>query len=142
MHPIWQRDLSLFDLNQLTQNGLIAHLGISFVEKGADFLVCEMEIKEPHLQPMGVCHGGAVAAMAETAGNGAGLCAVSAQELAVCLELNINHLRHVRLGALLRATARALHLGKRTQVWNVLIEEKGVGLTSASRMTLSILKKP
>ena len=85
-------------------------------------------------QPFGLLHGGASVALAETLGSLAGnLCLDAEKELAVGLDINANHVRAVTHGEV-TGTARALHLGRSTQVWEIRIEDEHseIGLHLAS----------
>ena len=90
-------------------------------------------------QPAGLLHGGASVVLAETVGSVAGsLCVDLHRHFCVGLEVNANHLRAIRAG-LVVGTAKPLHLGQRTQVWQIdIVDEDGWQITS-SRLTLAIL---
>ncbi len=136
--PIWTRPFTLEELNTLTKNTLSDHLGIAFVEVGDRFLTARMQITQAHLQPMGVMHGGATAALAETVASiAANYCIESSNKTCVGIELNINHLRALKQGHV-DATAQPLHIGKTTQVWEIKIFTT-THLISAARLTLSVI---
>lgn len=98
-----------------------------------------MPVDNATRQPFGLLHGGASAALAETlASVAANLCLDPASEVAVGLELNANHVRACRDGKV-TGTARALHVGRRTQVWDIRIVDTDDRLVCASRLTLSVL---
>lgn len=138
---IWKTLASLEDLNRLNKDLLIDRLNISFTEMGADFLTAEMKIAPFHMQPFGIMHGGASCVLAETvASAAANLCVDQNLHYCVGLELNINHISAVKEG-ILQAKAEALHLGKKTQVWNILIRDTTKRLISASRLTVAVIEK-
>ncbi len=137
---IWKRKISLAELNQKCQNTLVEHLGITFTEMGKDHLIAQMPIDPRTIQPMGIVHGGATAALAETVANAAANCCVEEGKIAVGLELNINHIRAGTKG-LLTAHTKPLHLGKSTQVWEIKIMNEEGQLTSAARLTIAIIAK-
>ena len=90
-------------------------------------------------QPYGLLHGGASVALAETLGSMAGgLCVDNAREAVVGLEINANHLRAAREG-IVTGTARALHVGRSTQVWEIRIENEAGKLVCVSRITLAVV---
>jgi uncharacterized protein (TIGR00369 family) len=136
--PFRQRP-SLEELNRLAAGNLIGHLGIVLTEQGEDFLRGTMPVDERTLQPYGLLHGGASAVLAETlASHAANLCLdVPGRDQAVGLELNCNHIRAVRSGVV-TGTARALHVGRSTQVWDIRIEDEQGRLVCTSRLTLAV----
>jgi len=83
-------------------------------------------------------HGGASAVLAETLGSVAGnLCIDPERALAVGLEINANHLKAVTSGWV-SGTARAIHIGRSTQVWDIRMEADDGRLCCVSRLTLAI----
>lgn len=139
---IWKTPVSVAELNKRTQKGLSSHLGIEFTEVGKDFLTASMPVDERTLQPMGIMHGGASAALCETVASAAGnYCLDQKEQVAVGLEINVNHIKAVKSGKIF-ATARPLHLGKVTQVWEIKAFDEGNNLTTVSRLTLFIIKTP
>ena len=139
---IWLNpQLSLAELNALNPNTLAAHLGIEFVDIGEDFLCATMPVDTRTRQPFGLLHGGASVALAETLGSVAANCCVdSASKACVGLEINANHVRGVREGRV-TGTARPLHLGGRTQVWEIHITDSQDRLVCVSRLTVAIIDK-
>ena len=90
-------------------------------------------------QPYGLLHGGASVVLAETLGSSAGnLCVDTAQQMCVGLEINANHLRAARSGQV-TGTARALHVGRTTQVWEIRIENDAGKPVCVSRLTLAVV---
>lgn len=123
------------------QNTMVSHLGIEFTEIGDDFLVAKMPVDHRTIQPAGIMHGGASAALAETLGSvGSALRLDLNRQGPVGLELNINHIRAVDSGYVI-GTARALHLGQRTHVWEIKIENEAGQLVSAGRLTVMIVTR-
>lgn len=138
---IWITPFTLEELNQRTENSLSAHLGIEFIEAGEDFLTASMPIDQRTQQPMGIMHGGASSALAETVASAAANYCID-QSLCVCvgLDLNINHIRPVRSG-LVRAVTTPFHLGKTTQVWEIKIWDERTRLVSVARLTVAVIEK-
>jgi 1,4-dihydroxy-2-naphthoyl-CoA hydrolase len=140
--PIWLHPLELSDVNARATDTLSHFLGIEFVEVGDDFLTARMPIAPKVSQPMGIMHGGASAALAETvASAAANYCVDQATKVCVGLELNINHLRPLKKGGYADAVAKPLHLGKMTQVWEIKIYDCKKKLISAARLTLAVIEK-
>lgn len=90
-------------------------------------------------QPMGLLHGGAVAALAENVSSLAGyIVAQSMGKICVGLSLNTNHIKSVRDG-MVYATATPVHLGKSTQVWEVRTKTEDGTLVNVCTATLKLL---
>ena len=131
----------LATLNALSRNTAMEPLGIVFTEVGHDFIRATMPVDERTRQPYGLLHGGASVLLAETLGSSAGMLCVGEDEACVGIEINANHLRGVREG-LVTGTARPLHVGGRTQVWEIRIEDERHRLVCVSRITLAVIARP
>ena len=116
-------------------------LGIVFTEVGDDYLVATMPVNDRVHQPMGLLHGGATVALAESVASAASLLFIdtSSQEVRG-IEITANHLRSVRSG-LVTATAQALHKGKTTQLWEIRVVDELGKLISICKMTCITLSK-
>ena len=137
---IWHTPLTLSDVNQRALDTLSHYLGIEFIDVGDDFLTARMPFTGKISQPMGVMHGGASAALAETVASAAANYCVDSSKVCVGLELNINHLRPLKNGHA-DAVATPLHLGKTTQVWEIKIYDAAKTLISAARLTLAVISR-
>ncbi len=123
-----------------SRNTAAESLGIEITEAGDDFLRGRMPVDSRTVQPYGVLHGGASVLFAETLGSiAANHCVRGENERAVGLEINANHLRPVPPGWV-TGTARALHLGSTTQVWEIRIENEQGKLCCVSRLTVAVIK--
>jgi len=141
MKPIWVTPISLDDVNHRARLGLSHHLHIEFTDVGPDHLTARMPVGAFNQQPMGSIHGGATAALAETVGSVAGnYCVDQSTSMCLGMELNINHIRPIATGWV-EATAKPLHLGKTTQIWDIKIYSHEKKLIAASRLTTAIIKK-
>lgn len=129
---------SLDALNALSRGTAIEALGIVFTDAGADFLRATMPVDARTRQPYGLLHGGASVLLAETLGSTAGNLCTAPGRRCVGLEINANHLRAVREGTV-SGTARALHVGARTQVWEIRIEDAAGKPVCISRLTLAVI---
>ncbi|KLD77976.1 hotdog fold thioesterase [Xanthomonas hyacinthi] len=127
-------------LNAAARDTLIAHLGIVFTEAGPDWLRATMPVDARTLQPYGLLHGGASVALAETLGSSAGNLCVEPDRICVGLEINANHLRAARAGTV-TGTARPLHVGRATQVWEIRIEDAAGKPVCVSRLTLAVIAR-
>lgn len=138
--PIWFTRPTLTQLNQPMPT-LVQHLGIVITELGDDFIRATMPVDHRTHQPMGLLHGGASVALAESLGSmGAYLCVDASRFDVVGLEINANHIRAVRSGTV-TGTARPIHLGKSTQLWEIRITDEADKLVCISRITIAILEK-
>jgi 1,4-dihydroxy-2-naphthoyl-CoA hydrolase len=137
---IWFGNPTIED-TRLRHAGLLApHLGIEFLEWGDDFLRGSMPVEPRTRQPMGFLHGGASLVLAETLGSVAANNVVNFEKFR-CLgqEINANHLRPVTDG-LVTGTARAVHLGARSQVWAIEIRDARERLVCISRLTVAVVE--
>jgi uncharacterized protein (TIGR00369 family) len=128
--------MTLFDPHKET---LLTTLGIEFVESGKERVVARMPVGPKVHQPFGLLHGGASVALAETvASTGAWMNVDQAHERVVGIEINANHLRGPRDGVL-TAVATPVHVGRRTQVWEVRITDEKGKAVCVSRCTLAVV---
>ena len=136
---IWHQPLTVEGVNAWGRRNMVAHVGISITEIGDDYMKATMPVDQRTTQPLGLLHGGASVVLAETLGSVAATCCVDAQkQYCVGIEINANHLRGVREG-IVTGTARPLHLGSRTQVWEIHIHDDRERLVAVSRLTLAVL---
>ncbi len=139
MTQVFREAVSLEQLNTLSRNTAIESLGIVFSGAGEDWLQATMPMDERTRQPYGILHGGASVVLAETLGSSAGnLCVDTAKQICVGLEINANHVRAVRSGTV-TGTARALHVGRSTQLWEIRIEDEQGRRVCISRLTLAVV---
>ncbi|WAH39236.1 hotdog fold thioesterase [Alicyclobacillus dauci] len=123
------------------QNTLMDHLGMKIIEATPDKVVITMPVDERTHQPMGLLHGGASVALAESAASIAShLNLQSDDKAAVGLEINANHVRSVREGTV-TATATPVHRGATTMVWDIRITDERNHLVCISRCTVAIVTK-
>lgn len=138
---LWKQPPDLDQLNASSQDTMMQVLGIRFCAVGEDWLSASMPVDKRTHQPFGLLHGGASVALAETVGSTAALLTLDpAQNLAVGLDINANHLHGVRDGTV-TATARALHLGRSTQVWEIRILDQHDSLVCVSRLTMAVVPR-
>ncbi len=120
---------------------MAAAIGIEFTLLTPDKVVATMPVDDRTRQPFGLLHGGASAALAETVASiGAALNIDRNKQAVVGLELNANHLRG-KTDGLVTATATPLHRGRRTQVWEIRIEDESHRLVCVSRCTLAVVDR-
>ena len=137
LHPV---DINA--INARARGSLVEHVGIVVTAAGDDWLRGTMPVDARTRQPYGLLHGGASVVLAETLGSIAGgLCVDPATQAVVGLEINANHLRAAREG-MVTGTARAIHVGRSTQVWEIRIENEAGKLVCISRLTLAVIPAP
>ncbi len=136
--PIWKKPLSLEMLRQAHAKTAIEHLGIEITEIGDDFLRGRVPVDERTRQPFGLLHGGVSVVLAETLGSMGAFYSCPEGHRAVGLDINANHLRAATSGWV-TGTARPVHIGKTTQVWQIdMVNDEGQ-LTCVSRITMAVL---
>ncbi|MBI4674692.1 MAG: hotdog fold thioesterase [Chloroflexi bacterium] len=136
---IWRIEPTIELLNSFAPGTLAGHLGIEFTEVGEDFMTARMPVDERTVQAFGVLHGGASASLAETLGSAAGaFCIDYTTKTVVGLELNCNHVRPMREG-FVYGTARPIHLGNTTQIWDIRIVNAEDKLVCVARLTLAVV---
>ena len=138
---IFRGHTTLDGLNALSDGTAMQPLGIVFTEIGPDYLRATMPVDARTRQPYGLLHGGASVLLAETLGSSAGNLCTPEGRVCVGIEINANHLSAVREG-IVTGTARPLHVGGRTQVWEIRIEDDQGRLACISRLTLAVIPRP
>ena len=137
---IWFRPFTLEELNRQSRGCMVELLDIRFTEIGPDYVRATMPVDARTWQPFGLLHGGASVTLAETLGSVAANCCVdSSRYFCVGQEINANHLRAVRSG-LVTGTARPIHVGNRSQVWEIRIDDEKQRLNCISRLTMSVVE--
>ena len=115
-------------------------MGLRFVQVLPEEIIAELEIDGRHRQPYGLVHGGVYASMVETVtSGGAALDARTHGASAVGLDNSTSFLHAVREGRL-RATARPLSRGRRTQLWEAVITDGGERTVAVGRVRLLCLE--
>jgi 1,4-dihydroxy-2-naphthoyl-CoA hydrolase len=121
-------------------NTIGAHIGLRITEIGEDYVRGTMPVDSRTKQPYGRLHGGASCVLAEELGSvAASWCTDPTQVFVVGLEINANHIRGAT-GGLVTGTARPLHIGNATQVWEIRIEDEQQRLVCISRLTMAVVK--
>jgi uncharacterized protein (TIGR00369 family) len=140
---VFRAPIDLDAINAMSAGNLVGHLGIIITEAGEDWLRGTMPVEPRTHQPFGLLHGGASVVLAETLGSLAGGLSVPDPERqgVVGLEINANHIRSEKTG-LVTGTARAVHIGRSTQVWDIRIENARGKLVCVSRLTLAVVTRP
>ena len=138
---IWFRQFTLDEVRKFQHDTMGEHLGIEIVDIGPDYLEAKMPVDHRTMQPDRILHGGASVALAETLGSvGGTMCIDRARFQIVGQEINANHLRPAT-GGHVTGRARPIHLGRRSQVWNIDITDDRKRLICVSRLTIAILER-
>lgn len=121
------------------RDGWNTAMDLRFVRATRDEVVAEWTVGPQHLQAYGIVHGGVHAGVVETlASVGAALDAAARGQSVVGLENQTSFLRAVREGTL-RAVARPLARGRRTQVWEATITDAEGRAVATGRVRLLAL---
>ncbi|WLD24768.1 PaaI family thioesterase [Flavobacterium dauae] len=127
--------------NKFTKNTLMETLHIEYIDVGEDFLTAKMPVNAKVHQPMGLLHGGASVALAESVGSAASMIFVDLQEYEVRgIEISSNHLKSKREGVVF-ATAQIIHKGNKLHLWEIKITDEDNQLISLCKLTNMILPK-
>ncbi|CAM3998215.1 thioesterase [Flavobacterium branchiophilum] len=127
--------------NQHAKNTLMETLNIQYIDAGEGFLVATMPVNSKVHQPMGLLHGGASVALAESVGSAASMIFVNPEVSEVRgIEIAANHLKSKKEG-LVTATARIIHQGKSIHLWEIKITDEQNQLISICKLTNMVLSK-
>jgi 1,4-dihydroxy-2-naphthoyl-CoA hydrolase len=132
---------TLESLAQMSSGTMVEHLGIEFTAIGEDFIEAKMPVDHRTHQPLGLLHGGASVTLAETLGSIAATgCLDFSTQYCVGLEINANHIKSAKDG-FVYGTARPLHIGRKTHVWEIRIINEKKELVCVSRITLAVIDR-
>jgi uncharacterized protein (TIGR00369 family) len=138
---IWKTRTTVEELTERSKNTLMEHLGIEYLEIGDNFLKARMPVDQRTKQTVGILHGGASVALAETLGSiAARLCLGEKHTSIVGLEINANHIRPVQSGWVTGITT-PIHIGNTTQIWEIKIYNEQDKLVCISRLTVANIDK-
>lgn len=124
------------------KNTMAETLGMELIEFEKGRVVIEMPVDHRTHQPMGLLHGGASVALAETIASMGGWYLVAEEgKVVVGQEINANHLRPVKSGKV-KGIGDCIHQGKSSHVWEVKIYDEKEKLVCISRCTLAVIQAP
>ena len=138
MPQLWKQPVTVQILTDIHKNTAVERLGIEFLEVGDDFLRARVPVDTRTRQPYGILHGGVSVVLAETLGSCGAAYAAPEGHRAVGLDINANHLRSVTSGWV-TGTARPVHVGRTTQVWQIDLHDEQGRPTCVSRLTMTVL---
>lgn len=139
---IWfGKDTDLSGMQAFERSTMSEYLGIEWTEIGEDHISASMPVDHRTTQPFGYLHGGASCVLAETLGSVASYLVIdSSRFICMGLEINANHIRTARSGKI-TGTARPLHIGQSTHVWDIRIIDEEERLVCISRLTVAIMPR-
>jgi len=127
--------------NDWCKDTLMETLSIEFVDVGDDFLTAKMPVNSKVHQPMGLLHGGATVALAESVGSSATMLFLDPEKFEVRgIEISANHLKSKRAGTIY-ATAKIIHKGRSLHLWEIRIVDENDQLISLCKLTNMVLPK-
>ena len=138
---IFDKEKILNYCNEVSKNTLMETLNIEYIDAGEGYLVARMPVNPSVHQPMGLLHGGASVALAESVGSAASFLYVNTEVSEVRgIEISANHLKAKRNGVV-TATARIVHQGKSIHLWEIKITDENDNLISICKLTNMILPR-
>ncbi len=137
----WKHPTDLARVNAWNAGSLVEHLGMRITEVGDDYVRGTMPVDARTKQPFGLLHGGASVALAETLGSSPATCASTPAKWRSA-STSMRTMCARRLRGLVTGTARPLHVGRSTQVWEIRIEDERARLVCISRLTLAVVPRP
>ncbi len=138
---IWHQDVDLAFWKERTADTIHDSLGIEITEIGDDYIKGTMPVDSRTVQPMRLLHGGASVVLAESLGSIAATMVVDPDKY-FCVGQNIygNHLRPATKG-LVHGIAKPIHLGRKTQLWEIEITNDEGKVVHLSRLTMAVVEK-
>jgi 1,4-dihydroxy-2-naphthoyl-CoA hydrolase len=125
----------------MSKGNMLEHIGFSCTEVGKDYIVGTIPVDHRTKQPYGLLHGGASVVLAESLGSIAAHCTIdSSKQYAVGLDINANHIRSAKSG-IVTGISKPIHIGRKTQVWEIKISDENNKLVCISRITMAIVEK-
>ena len=140
MTTLFKKSTDIAQINKFNAVNMIEHLGIELIEVGQDSLTGRMPVDHRTKQPFGLLHGGASVVLAETLGGLAANLCVDDTQYCVGLEINANHIKSAKDGYVI-GTARPIHIGGRTQIWEIKIVNEQEQLVCISRLTMAVMDR-
>ena len=124
----------------MSSNTLMETLKIEFTAIGDDYVVCKMPVTSEVHQPAGILHGGATAALVETAGSFASRYFINVRDMSIRgIEISTNHVKSVSKG-FVYAKASKIHLGRTMQIWEIRVTDEDENLISLGKLTTLAIK--
>ena len=138
---IWFKEVELDELNKSCENTMVSFLDIKMTEMNDDSLVGVMPVSNKVKQPHGIVHGGANCVLAESLGSfAANLTLDYKKSHAVGLSITTSHIKAVRNGNI-KGVAKPIHIGAKTQVWEIKSYNDADQLTSSTTLTMAVIDR-
>ena len=139
---MFNKDITLEQVNQSGKGNMVEHLGIEFTEITPEYICARMPVNNRTMQPMGLLHGGASVVLAESVGSTASWLSLENPEkqAAVGVEINANHLKSAREGYVY-AKCTALKVGRSMHVWDIKITNETGDLVCVCRLTTAVIEQ-
>src|SRR4051812_44605533 len=138
MAAIWKRPCTIEQIHAMHVGTATEHVGIEFTEVGDDYIRGRIPVDSRTSQPYGILHGGMSVVLAETLGSVGAVSTLPVGQRAVGLDINANHLRAATSGWV-TGTARPVHVGRTTQVWQIDMQNDDGQPTCVARLTMAVL---
>lgn len=139
---IWKSPMTVEQINTMIKDTMDPWVGIQYTEVGDDFVRAGMTVDHRVMQPFGILHGGASCVLAESVGSIAGnMCIEQTTHYCAGQSIHTNHVKKAVSGEKLIGTARPVHLGKTSQLWEIVIENEKGDLVSITRLQTAILAR-
>lgn len=140
---IWKIKFDTNNINNISKNTMVQHLGIKFIEITDDYMVASMPVDQRTIQPMGILHGGASVALAETLGSVASFACIDPDKNNVVgIEINANHLKAIKLGnGIVYGKVSPVKIGRKLHIWDIKITDEKDNLICISRLTTMVVEK-
>ena len=135
---IWKKEISIEQLTLSHANTVVSLLGMEFLAVGDDSISARVPVDRRTVQPFGILHGGVSVVLAETLGSCGAHYSAPEGERCVGLDINANHIKATTSGWV-TGTARPVHRGRSTQVWQIDMTNDAGELTCVSRITMAVL---
>jgi uncharacterized protein (TIGR00369 family) len=137
----FDKEKMLHYCNSISENTLMQTLNIKYTDAGPDFLTATMPVNSSVHQPIGLLHGGATVALAESVGSAASFLFTNGEHTEVRgIEISANHVKAKRNG-IVTATARIIHKGSSIHLWEIRIVDENDALISICKLTTMVLPK-
>ena len=138
---IFPDNLDLEQINAFSANCMVGHLGIRFTEQGLDYLRATMPVDHRTKQPLGLLHGGATAALAETMGSIASHLIIDNEKYyTVGIEVSAQHIKKATEGTVI-GTVSPIHIGRTLHIWKIEVNDDQGSMIALCKLTSIVVEK-
>jgi len=140
---IWfNKNITVKDINKRGAGTIVSHIEIIITELGSDYLVGTMPVDDRTIQPAQILHGGSSCVLAESLGSiAANMVLDSEKQMAVGQSITASHLRPGLKGTIVTGKAYPIHIGRRSQIWEIEITNDQGKLICKSSLTMANIDK-